>query len=156
MRVDIEGDHTPRVLIKGGSGRVSPTEHWVATTSPIIGTDEIYVLPFPDISRGRTRISTDGGQNPTWAPDGKTLFYHRGQTMMAVAVGGDDPSTWPKPKRLFEGPYLLDVGPTHFDVARDGRLLMVKPVEADAEGAPRQLVVVQNWFEELRRLAPRK
>lgn len=46
---------------------------------------------------------------------------------MAVAVGGDDPSTWPKAKMLFEGPYLLDVGPTHFDVARDGRLLMVKP-----------------------------
>ena len=48
MRVDIEGDHTPRVLIKGGSGRVSPTENWVATTSPTTGTDEIYVLPFTD------------------------------------------------------------------------------------------------------------
>jgi eukaryotic-like serine/threonine-protein kinase len=156
MRVDIEGDHTPRVLIKGGNGRVSPTERWVATTSPTTGTDEIYVLPFPDTSRGRTRISTDGGQNPIWAPDGKTLFYRRGQALMAVAVGGDDPSTWPKAKMLFEGPYLLDVGPTHFDVARDGRLLMVKPVDGDGPGAPKQLVVVQNWFEELRRLAPRK
>ena len=155
MRVDIEGDHTPRVLIKGGNGRVSPTENWVATTSPTTGTDEIYVLPFTD-SRGRTRISTDGGHNPKWAPDGKTLFYCRGQAVMAVAVGGDDPSTWPKPKMLFEGPYFLDVGPTQFDVARDGRLLMVKPVDADGLGAPKQLVVVQNWFEELRRLAPRK
>ena len=57
---------------------------------------------------------------------------------MAVAVGGDDPSTWPKPKMLFEGPYLLYT------------------VDADGEGALVQLVVVQNWFEELRRLAPRK
>jgi serine/threonine-protein kinase len=156
MRVDIEGDHTPHVLIKGGNGRVSPRERWLATTSPTTGTDEIYVLPFPDTSRGRTRISTDGGQNPTWAPDGKTLFYRRGQAIIAVAAGGDDPSTWPKPKMLFEGPYLLDFGPTHFDVARDGRLLMVKPVDAEGQGAPKQLVVVQNWFEELRRLAPRK
>ena len=156
MRVDIEGDHTPRVLIKGGTGRVSPTENWVATTSPTTGTDEIYVLPFPDTSRGRTRISTDGGQSPAWAPDGKTLFYRRGQAVMGVAVGGDDPSTWPKAKMLFEGPYLLTVGPTHFDVARDGRLLMVKPVDADGQGAPKQFVVVQNWFEELSRLAPRK
>ena len=156
MRVDIEGDHTPRVLIKGGSGRVSPAGRWVATTSATTGTDEIYVLPFPDTSRGRTRISTDGGQNPTWASDGKTLFYRRGQAMMAVAVGGDDPSTWPKAKRLFEGPYLLDFGPTHFDPARDGRLLMVKPVDADGQDGAKQLVVVQNWFEELRRLAPRK
>ena len=156
MRIDVQGDHTPRVLIKGGNGRISPLENWIATTSATIGTDEIYVLPFPDTSRGRTRISTDGGQNPMWAPDGKTLFYRRGQALMAVAVGGDDPSKWPKPTKVFEGPYLLDFGPTHFDAARDGRLLMVKPVDAEGEGAARQLVVVQNWFEELRRLAPLK
>ena len=75
---------------------------------------------------------------------------------MTVAVGGDDPSTWPKPKMLVEGPYLLTTGPTHLDVARDGRLLMVKPIDADSAGGGRHLVVVQNWFEELRRLAPRK
>ena len=157
MRVPVEGDHTPQVLIKDGNGRISPTGGWIATASPTTGTDEIYVVPFPDTSRGRSRISTDGGQTPTWAPDGKTLFYRRGQAMMAVAVGGDDPSTWPKPKMLFEGPYLLPPGPTHFDVARDGRrLLMVKPSDADHEGGPGQFVVVQNWFEELRRLAPQK
>jgi eukaryotic-like serine/threonine-protein kinase len=156
MRVDVEGDHAPRVLIKGSGGRISPTERWVAVTSATTGSDEIYVLPLPDTSRGRTRISTDGGQNPTWAPDGKTLFYRRGQTLMAVDVVGDDPSTWPKPKLLFEGPYHFDAGPTHYDAASDGRLLMVKPIDADGDGAPRQLVLVQNWFEELRKLAPVK
>jgi hypothetical protein len=75
---------------------------------------------------------------------------------MAVSVGGDDPSTWPKPTMLFEGPYVFDVGPTQYDAARDGRLLMVKPVDAEGDGASRQLVLVQNWFEELRRLAPLK
>ena len=138
MRVSVEGDHTPQVLIKGGNGRISPTGGWIATASPTTGTDEIYVVPFPDTSRRRSRISIDGGQTPTWAPDGKTLFYPRGQAMMAVAVSGDDPSTWPRPKMLFEGPYLLHTGPTHFDVARDGRrLLMVKPI-ADHEGGPGQ------------------
>ena len=156
MRVGVEGDRTPQVLIKGGSGRISPTARWVASTSPTTRTDEIYVLPFPDTSRGRTRISTDGGQNPTWSPDGKTLFYRRGQALMAVAVGGDDPSTWPKPTMVFERQYLFDTGPTHFDAARDGRLLMVKPVDAESKGGPRQLVVVQNWFEEVRRLVTRK
>jgi Tol biopolymer transport system component len=156
MRVAIDGDHTPQVLIKGGNGRVSPTGRWIATASPTTGTDDIYVVPFPGTSRGRSRISADGGQNPTWAHDGKTLFYRRGQAIMAAAVGGDDPSTWPKPKMLFQGPYLLDVGPTNFDAALDGRLLMVKPIDADPEAGPRHLVVVQNWFEELRRLAPRK
>jgi hypothetical protein len=75
---------------------------------------------------------------------------------MAVAVSGDDPSKWPKPTMLFEGPYLFDTGPTHFDAARDGRLLMVKTGAPGGDDAPRQFVVVQNWFEELRRLAPLK
>jgi serine/threonine-protein kinase len=156
MKVQIDGDHTPQVLLKGSNGRISPTERWVAVTSSTTGTDEVYVLPFPETSRARTRISTDGGQNPTWAPDGKTLYYRRGQAVMAVSVGGDDPSTWPKPTMLFEGPYVFDVGPTQYDAARDGRLLMVKPVDAEGDGASRQLVLVQNWFEELRRLAPLK
>ena len=72
-------------------------------------------------------------------------------------VCGDDPSTWSKPKELFDGPYLLrSSGPTHYDAARDGRILMVKPVAPEGSGAPRQFIVVQNWFEELRRLAPPK
>jgi Tol biopolymer transport system component len=156
MKVQIDGDRKPQVLLKGSSGRISPTERWVAVASSTNGTDEIYVLPFPDTSGARTRISTDGGQNPMWAPDGKTLYYRRGQAVMAVSVGGDDPSTWPKPRMLFEGPYVFDIGPTQYDAAADGRLLMVKPVDAEGDGAPRQLLLVQSWFEELRRLAPPK
>jgi eukaryotic-like serine/threonine-protein kinase len=156
MGVDIEGDHTPRELLKGSAGRIAPTERWIAVAGTATGTSEIYVLPFPDISRGRWRISTDGGMNPAWAPDGKTLFYRRGLAMMAVTVSGDDPAQWSKPTTLFEGPYLFDTGPIHFDSARDGRLLMVKTGASSGDGAPRQFVVVQNWFEELRRLAPLK
>jgi serine/threonine-protein kinase len=157
MAVDIEGDHTPRVLLKGGAGRIAPTERWIAVSDTATGTSEIYVLPFPDPSRGRWRISTDGGGlNPAWAPDGKTLFYRRGQNMMAVSVNGDDPSKWPQPTMLFEGSYLFDTGPIHFDAARDGRLLMVKTAAAQADGAAQPIIVVQNWFEELRRLAPLK
>ena len=74
--------------------------------------------------------------------------------MMAVAVGGDDPLTWPKPGPLFEGPYLFDVGPTHFDAARDGRFLMIKSRCAGGRQAPAQIIVVQNWLEELKRLVP--
>jgi Tol biopolymer transport system component len=155
MRVDVEGDHTPHELIKGSTGRIAPTERWVAVSSTANGTPEIYVLPFPDVSRTRWRISPDGGQNPTWAPDGKTLFYRRRQAIMAVTVDGDDPSKWPKAEELFEGPYLFESGPTLFDAAPDGRLLMVKVGPSEADGAA-AIIAVQNWFEDLRRLAPRK
>lgn len=76
--------------------------------------------------------------------------------MMAVDVTGDDPSKWSKPTMLFQGEYLFDTGPTHFDAARDGRLLMVKTGAPGDDEAPRQFIVVQHWFEELRRLAPLK
>ena len=156
MVVDVEGDHTPRPLLKGAFGRIAPTERWMAVVGSETGNDEVYVRPFPNPSAGRRdRISTDGGRNPVWARDGKTLFYRRGQTIMAVAVTGDDPSTWPKPQTLFDGPYLFDVGPTHFDVARDGRFLMLKTA-SDEGDAPPPIILVQNWFEELRRLAPSK
>ena len=62
------------------------------------------------------------------------------------------------PEVLFSGTYF-DAGGTQWDVTRDGdRFLMLKPVAAsDAAGreqARPQITVVQNWFEELRRLVP--
>ena len=137
MGVDVEGDHTPRVLIKGIAGSNRP-DRAVGRRIPTRqqGMTRSTCCRFQILHGARSRISIDGGRNPTWAPDGKTLFYRRGQAIMAVAVGGDDPSTWPKPQKLFEGPYLFDIGPTHFDVARDGRFLMVKTAAPDGDDAP--------------------
>ena len=58
-----------------------------------------------------------------------------------------------KPKFLFQGLYqptpILDA---NYDVAPDGRFLMLKP--SGDEQAPTQVNLVLNWFEELKRLAP--
>ncbi len=60
---------------------------------------------------------------------------------------------------LFEGQYVLPVGfpSRRFDIAPDGqRFLMLKPPGAatdDVTAAP-DLVLVQNWFDELQRLVP--
>lgn len=73
---------------------------------------------------------------------------------MTVAVRGMTPADWGAPETLFEGPYVAEEGPATFDVAPDGRFLMIK--EGDSQGersAPDTLIVVQNWLEALRRLA---
>ncbi len=63
------------------------------------------------------------------------------------------------PERLFEGQYFVGGGRAsrRFDIAPDGqRFLMVKPGGAptdDATAAP-ELVLVQNWFEELKQRVP--
>ena len=55
-----------------------------------------------------------------------------------------------KPAVLFEGPWLpTPVTLPNYDVSRDGqRFLMLKAADED-QGA-QQIVVVQNWLEELK------
>ena len=90
-----------------------------------------------------------------WARNSQTLFYRNGQAVMAVAVRGATPADWGTPERLFEGPYLFIGGPTMFDVAPDGRFLMLKQSRGDGVALiPDSLTVVQHWFEELKRRVP--
>jgi hypothetical protein len=45
----------------------------------------------------------------------------------------------------------------NYDIAPDGqRFLMLKPAGSDATGPPQQIVVVQHFDEELKRLVPTK
>jgi hypothetical protein len=41
-----------------------------------------------------------------------------------------------------------------YDVAADGRFIMIEPGQPDT--SPAQITLVQNWFEELRRRVPMK
>jgi hypothetical protein len=90
-----------------------------------------------------------------WARNSQTLFYRKGQAVMAVAVRGATPADWGTPEKLFEGSYFYMSGPTMFDVAPDGRFLMVKQSGDDGRApTPDSLIVVQHWFEELKRRVP--
>jgi hypothetical protein len=125
----------------------------MAYTSLESGRAEVYVQPFPGPG-GKWQISTEGGTEPVWNPNGRELFYRQGDRMMAVDVVTQPALTASKPKLLFEGPYLLSAGNLPaYDVSRDGqRFLMVE--ESQEEQPPTQINVVLNWFEELKRLAP--
>jgi len=62
-----------------------------------------------------------------------------------------------RPEVLFEGAYLpIGTGFRSYDVAPDGRFAMIKLGDAGntSESAP-NIILVQNWAEELKRLAPR-
>ena len=119
------------------------------------GQMEVYVRPFPAVDDGQWQISTGGGTHPIWAFDGRELFYRRGATLMTVAVQTEPSFTRGTPEVLFEGTYFAGIGRS-YDVAPDGqRFLMIKEgAGTDDTSAPPSLVLVQNWFEELRRLVP--
>ena len=141
------------------NGEISPDGRWLAYQSDESGRDEIYVRPFPDADRGRWQISTGGGNRPLWARSGRELFYLApGVAMMSVSVEGGSTFRAGNPARLFEGRYSMPVttsGRT-YDVSPDGqRFLMIKVGDGpDQTAAPPSIVVVQNWFEELKRLVP--
>ena len=139
-------------------GRLSPDGEWLAYRSDETGRDEVFVRPFPDAG-GKWQISTDGGAQPMWAPNGQELFYTSGNRMMAVAVETDLGFKAGSPRLLFDTPLpALGGDPSRFSVSPDGqRFLVLTPAPADpsAEPAPPpQIHVVMNWFEELKRLVP--
>ena len=130
---------------------LSPDGRWMAYESDQSGQREIYVRPFPNVEDGQWQISTSGGARPLWALGGSELFYRRGAALMAVPVQ-TAPSFMPgTPEVLFEAEYFLGLGGRSYDVAADGqRFLMIK----EGGDAAQNVILVQNWFEELRRLVP--
>ena len=132
----------------------SPDGHWLAYVSDESGRFEVYVQPYPGPG-GKYQISTEGGMEPMWNPRGKELFYRNNDKMMAVDITTQPNFAAGKPRMLFQGPYLnTTILMPYYDVSPDGeRFLMLKPVE-QAAVALTQIIVVQNWFEELKRRVP--
>lgn len=133
-----------------GQPDLSPDGRWIAYRSDESGRDEVYVQRFPELG-GRIKISTDGGTSPRWSPDGAELYYRSGSAMMAVTIGNAGaPLDVGVPRLLFDGPYLNDSG-RNYDIAPDGRFLMVRLAD-DANLT--QVHVVVNWLAELQAMLP--
>jgi eukaryotic-like serine/threonine-protein kinase len=163
--VPIEGEHTPHLLINGradeGGAAVSLDGRWIAYHSNLSGEWQVYVQPFPALD-GRWQVSTQGGVSPIWDPNGHELFYRSGRAVMSVPVETTGTTfRHGNPKLLFEGSYVPD-GTEPWDtpsyaVSPDGqRFLMMKEEGRTQSSAGRQIVVIVNWAEELKRLLPPK
>jgi serine/threonine protein kinase/Tol biopolymer transport system component len=130
----------------------SPDGRWLAYTSNESGRYEVYVQPYPGPG-GKWQISTEGGMEPVWNPNGRELFYRSGDKMMAVEITTQPGFVAGKPRMLFEGQYDSNIPRANYDVSPDGqRFLMIKTNKQ--ESAPTQINVVLNWFEELKQKVP--
>jgi len=134
--------------------RFSPDGRWLTYVSNESGRYEIYVLAYPGPG-GKLQISTNGGTEPVWNPNGRELFYRSGNKMMVVDVASQTSFSAGKPRILFEGRFLPTPATSpNYDVSPDGqRFLMVKAVEPEEQSAT-QINIVFNWFEELKRRVP--
>ncbi len=123
----------------------------------------MYVRRFPNAaSSGQWQVSVSGGAEPLWGPEGREIYYRDpANLLMSVPIQTEPTFLAGRPEPLFELP-RWDYGPVRrpsYDVSRDGqRFLTMKNPEGRASDyytdQETTLVVVNNWFEELRRLAP--
>jgi serine/threonine-protein kinase len=129
----------------------SPDGRWIAYSSNKDGGFQIYVQPYPTTGRF-SKISRDFGEEPVWSVSGDRLLYRNGSKWMAVSISTEPEFKAGPPQVVFEGPYL-NVAGLSYDVAPDGQRFLVLPPQCD-DSQIRELHVVTNWFEELKRLAP--
>ena len=137
----------------------SPDGRYIAYTSDESGREEVYVRPFPGPG-GQVTASVGGGREPAWGRNGE-LFYRTvgGDRMMAVAVQVEPALRLSAPVELFRGEFLRDAPPVRqYDVTADGQrfLMLRRPAGTGSEGdaARPKIVLVENFFEELKRLVP--
>jgi serine/threonine-protein kinase len=129
---------------------LSPNGRWLAYVSDRSGQAEIWVQAYPE--GAPARVSSGGGFEPLWSADGRELFYRQADAVMAVAVETGNEFSFSAPKVLFSGPNArrLGTGERGYDVARDGRFLMILRGDDHRADAPATIVVVQNFSEELK------
>jgi hypothetical protein len=118
------------------------------------GRPEIYVRPFPAPASGgggKWQISNNGGTWPIWPPKGGEILYRSGEQVMAAAYTATGDSFLPGKPRLRSTTTGSRPG---FDVAPDGRLLLITPTVTAGTKAEHTLMFVQNFYDDLRRRVP--
>jgi serine/threonine-protein kinase len=135
------------------SPTLSADGKWLAYGSDESGRSEVYVRPFPDASSGRWQVSREGGTEPLWGPEGRILFYRRGERgdLIRVQVAAGDAFRVTTEEVLFPTlEYQTDTRNRNWDISPDGEsfyFILETPV-----GEARQVMVL-NWFEELEQMS---
>jgi serine/threonine-protein kinase len=132
--------------------RFSRDGSWIAYVSNATGRDEVYLRPYPGPGASMP-VSTSGGVEPVWSRNGRELFYRNGNQVLAVSVNTAGALVLGEPRVLFESPFEREgLGVANYDVAADGRFIMVAAPSTDGESSS-ELSVVENWVQELERRA---
>ena len=146
-------DSAPVSLVKSKfterNPSLSPDGRWLLYEANTTGTVESYVRPFPNTSQGLYQVSSGGGSGAKWSRDGREIFFANGNAeLVRVAVVPGNSFAIADQRVLFSLRGVAD-----WDVAPDGRrFIMIR----DRQGQQhRKLVVVENFFQELKARVPR-
>jgi len=96
-------------------------------------------------------VSADGGLDPVWAHNGRELFYRNGANQLVAVQFTDDPTfVVVQEEVLFSmADYLPSNGTPMYDVSPDDQRFVMLRID-DRRTTTSELILVENWFEELR------
>jgi serine/threonine-protein kinase len=153
---DLRGEPVP--LMTSDFDEVSPAlsgdGRWLAYVSDRGGQPNVYVRPFPGAD-SETQVSVNGGMSPVWSRNHPELFYINGtgdMTSVTVLPGaefqlGTEQVLFPT------AAYRQDFYHAPYDVTADGQEFVMIRI-SDSGTLEQELVGVENWFEELKRMVP--
>ena len=149
----LQGGGKASTLLRGvdaaSNARLKPgTNDWLAFQASDSGRSEVYLTKFPHPA-ARYQVSQDGGTQPVWSKDGRTLYYlNASQQLVSVSVQAAGNSVQlSTPTILFQTGVRTSIPSDGYDVGADGRFLLVNSLFTNA--AP--LTLVTDWTAELNR-----
>ena len=156
-------DSVPTLLLGGPYDAqdpvVSPDGGFIAYASDETGVNEVYVRPFPNVNGGQWQVSSRSARYPRWAHGGSELFFQDNgpsPSMWRVDVETSGVFRHGPAELMFDSPGWWGSAAygEPFEVTPDDdRFLTVVSAERGETGGP-EFVLVNNFFEELKRLVP--
>jgi len=148
----MNGDGKPFPVVQTNfderDAQFSPDGKWIAYQSNESGRFEIYIQPFPGPG-SKLQVSTNGGAQVRWGPNGKELFYIAlDARLMAVPIRlASNPQTAEpgSPTPLFAtrvGGALQGLFRQQYDVSSDGARFLMNTI---TEEAASPITVILNW-----------
>jgi len=132
------------------NGQFSPDGHWLAYQTDETGRFEILAVSFPDQTE-KSPVSTSGGTQPRWHPDGKELYFVAPDgELMAAPITFKNQADGSRmevgvPVPLFRTRIIVSGAAANlkaqYAVSRDGRFLISQP----AESATTPITLILNW-----------
>lgn len=132
------------------NARCSPDGKWIAYISNESGSYQLYIRPFINNNiSGKWQVSSDGGEEPIWSPDGKTLYYRpHGSTLAAISVSDSPTITFGLPRVISNNfPDLYTSSWLSYDITSDGKYFLT--TSSNRNDRNNGINVILNWEKEI-------
>jgi serine/threonine-protein kinase len=125
---------------------------WVVYATNDSGRSFVYVQPYPPTGIRYQATAQPGSHTPIWSPDSKEILFNpRPSGFEAVSFTAKPAVEFGNPVAV---PLTFLTGPPQnrrsYDMTRSGKILGLRTPGLNPAAAPLPILVVLNWFEELK------